>query len=717
MSQLENALAALARGFKIFPCWPSTKRPAGDVVPHGVLEASADEGTIRRWWAVNPRFNPAVTNGTIVDVDEGLNSLEDAKAFAKLNQFPPTLVVRTGRRPAFGAQFHFSGEAVNGLYVACGVSGEIRAKGEYGMAPGSVHPSGVLYEIAVDLPRALVPENLLRAFRKRPPSSKEPKPGFKVGKGERFYWLRSQCGRLVNAGLTGDALFAALKSLNEKFCEPPKPDSDLRQLADAGTEKFSASVEPPPSQRAEDSERLESERKRDEAWFRLLNWIADRFPAIDSEKVYQDAALLSLEQYESLRPEILKGLGIRAEALELFVAKRRPKETTEDDSQVEFKPSLPWSEPVNGDELLTDIAKTLRRFIVFQFEYDAEVMAAWSLATHLYNEFKVLSRLGFTSLFPDSGKTTCIDCMEHLCQRAVRGDNISVSIFYRVMEMHHPSFILDELDTFIRDNPVLVGVLNSGHRKGGFVWRTNSEDEKMRPERFGTYGPVCYGMLGHPVGTLYSRTIFIRLKQKKADQKVEDFDPDEYPEQGETMTELRRKMVRWAEDHRAEVRDVKPDTGNLANRARNNWRCLLKIAEVAGGNWSKILLTAAGAPPPLSKKTAQEKLLRDVRNIFHTRNVDRISSYTLIEDLHRQTDSGWNRYQDGRTPIDAAGLADLLIDFNIQPKVHRFNAQGSLDKAKDVTKRGYLLADFQPFIETYLGGVETEVVPISDEKP
>ncbi|MBZ5644925.1 MAG: bifunctional DNA primase/polymerase, partial [Acidobacteriia bacterium] len=249
-SQLDNALNALARGFAVFPCEPRSKRPAGKVVPNGVKQASTDEATIRGWWKINPDFNPAITGGVIVDADSGLNSLKEATNFALLNDFPPTLIVRTGRRDSYGAQFHFSGTAVNGLYTANGVAGEIRCKNEYGMAPGAIHPiTGERYEIVVDLRRAVCPSDLLKNFRKSSPSPKEPNAGFKVGEGERFYWLRSQCGRLVNAGLSGAALFAALKSLNEKFCEPPKPDSVLQELADAGTAKFSANVQPPPSQR------------------------------------------------------------------------------------------------------------------------------------------------------------------------------------------------------------------------------------------------------------------------------------------------------------------------------------------------------------------------------------------------------------------------------------------------------------------------------------
>jgi hypothetical protein len=154
---LEHALDAARRGLKVFPCHPRLKTPA---TTSGAKEMTSDELQIRKWWAQNPAFNIGCNAGVIVDVDSGVDSLEQAQNIAKIWSLPSTLLVRTGRRPGFGVQFHFTGDVNSqGPFQANGCSGEIRvlSRNYYGMWAGSVHPSGNVYEIIVDLPIAQYP--------------------------------------------------------------------------------------------------------------------------------------------------------------------------------------------------------------------------------------------------------------------------------------------------------------------------------------------------------------------------------------------------------------------------------------------------------------------------------------------------------------------------------------------------------------------------------
>jgi hypothetical protein len=160
---LEHALDAVARGLKVFPCNPRLKTPA---TAHGAKEMTTDEAKIRAWWAHMPDANIGCNAGVIIDIDAGIDSLEKALRAARIWKLPPTLMVRTGRRPEYGVQLHFTGDApAQGPFEMHGCGGEIRClRGNYyGMAPASIHPSGNVYEIVVDMPIAAYPSNSLLA--------------------------------------------------------------------------------------------------------------------------------------------------------------------------------------------------------------------------------------------------------------------------------------------------------------------------------------------------------------------------------------------------------------------------------------------------------------------------------------------------------------------------------------------------------------------------
>ncbi len=215
---------------------------------------------------------------------------------------------------------------------------------------------------------------------------------------------------------------------------------------------------------------LDPEKARAEALAWFDGWLDNREAEIPPvEETLSRAALLTEEQYAQRRRRLSKQLDIAAADLNKFVSKRRPREDEELSPSIEFKNCEPWPEPVNGNELLSRVAATFRRFIIFKHVLDAVVMALWALGSHLYEEFNIFPRLGLTSPLPECGKTTGLDVLEHLTLRATRSDNLTTAVAFRVMETYHPSLLLDELDTFLRENPELVGVLNSGHKKGGRV--------------------------------------------------------------------------------------------------------------------------------------------------------------------------------------------------------------------------------------------------------
>ena len=73
--------------------------------------------------------------------------------------------------------------------------------------------------------------------------------------------------------------------------------------------------------------------------------------------------------------------------------------------------------------------------------------------------------------------------------------------------------LIDETDTFLKNNDELRGVLNSGHtRATAFVIRCQSEAQL--PRSFSTWAAIALAGIGQLPATLADRSIEIKLKRK-----------------------------------------------------------------------------------------------------------------------------------------------------------------------------------------------------------
>jgi putative DNA primase/helicase len=146
LSTLGEAALELARcGFAVFPCEPRGKKP---IVRGGFKRATIDRPEIEAWWRRTPDANIGVATGTVsriivIDVDgEGGETLLAALE-ERHGALPDTAQVRTGR----GRHVYFR-LPQDDRPVPCSASGsvDIRGDGGYVIGPGSVHPSGAIYE-------------------------------------------------------------------------------------------------------------------------------------------------------------------------------------------------------------------------------------------------------------------------------------------------------------------------------------------------------------------------------------------------------------------------------------------------------------------------------------------------------------------------------------------------------------------------------------------
>jgi len=416
-------------------------------------------------------------------------------------------------------------------------------------------------------------------------------------------------------------------------------------------------------------------------------------------------------EYEQQRKEAADKLDVRASILDKLVQAERVRlglDGGDDGKQghaIEFTEIEPWPEPVNGAELLDEIATAVRSYVVMVNHF-RDTCALWSMHTYLIDRFFISPRLGIHSPVKRCGKTTLLDVLSRLVARPLPASNVSSASVFRVVEAHRPTLLIDEADTFLPDNDELRGVINTGHRKGGVVLRTVGDDHEVRA--FATYSACAIALIGKLPDTIHDRAVSGELKRKLPSETktIKSFRPD----RADHLDVLARKQARWAKDHADSIaaRDPEMPPG-IINRAADNWRPLLAIADEAGGEWPERVRAAVLAAHDAGEAGEQaswiELVLGDIRDtfaqlggapvaeLFATSADLEIPSKALVETLIAIEGRPWAEMGKSRKPMSQNRLARILNPLDIRP--------GKIGP-EDARLNGYKLGQFKDAFERYL---------------
>jgi Protein of unknown function (DUF3631)/CHC2 zinc finger len=322
----------------------------------------------------------------------------------------------------------------------------------------------------------------------------------------------------------------------------------------------------------------------------------------------------------------------------------------------------PWPELADGDALLRDIIRRIRRHIVCSFEH-ALAVALWIMFSWVHDDIAVHSPiLLITSAEAESGKTTTLSLISYLAPRAIASVEISQAALYRSIQLWAPSFIIDEFDTVLSsqdgNNAELRSVINSGHVRGQGVIRCITDEH--RPELFPTFAPKAIGMVGRKLpATTMGRCIVIELRRRAKDEKIDRFAHKDDPELGD----LRRRLRRWALDNAdtLEGADVTMPP-QFDNRRADNWRVMLAIADLCSGaeDWGdKARLAATKIEDASDTSSIGIRLLSDIKRIFDETGHGVIPSATLVTRLKEDEEAPWAEWSRGKG-LTQNSLAVLL---------------------------------------------------------
>jgi putative DNA primase/helicase len=400
-------------------------------------------------------------------------------------------------------------------------------------------------------------------------------------------------------------------------------------------------------------------------------------------------AKLSTLEYDHQREEAAAHLGVRVATLDKAVREKRSADhdaATLPHWQVEPSPL-----PVDGAKLLDALRQVFRHYIVLPPGADIAlalwVLHAWTMDAGEISPFMVL-----VSPTKRCGKTSVMILLQYLTPRSELSSNITGPALFRYIEAVRPTLLIDEADSFVKDNEELRGILNSGHTKtAANVIRSVEVNGEHKPRRFSTWAPKAIATIRSLAETLEDRAIIVQLQRKPPGAKVERLRRRD----SEWCAALRSQAARWSMDHFDKLVDPDPQVPEALNdRAADNWRPLLAIADLAGGEWPQLArqacLTLSGESP---EESLGVMLLADCRPAFGDDAV--IRSADLVHELTADPERPWAEYNRG-DPITQRQLAKLLgtfgiISVNVRPEV---GPQG----------KGYRRVDFEEAWEAYCPG-------------
>lgn len=423
------------------------------------------------------------------------------------------------------------------------------------------------------------------------------------------------------------------------------------------------------------------------------------------EAVARLAALPPLE-YEQVRDTEAKKLNVkRVSILDGEVAAHRLKTSGAEIKAEMFPHVMVYPHPVDGVQLLNDIRATVKRFIVCD-EKTTIAVTLWIAFTWVIDHVQVAPLGVITAPEKRCGKSQLLNLIGRLCLRPMVASNISPAATYRLIEAHKPTLLIDEADSFFKENEELRGVINSGHtRQSAFVIRTVGDEHE--PKQFSTWGAKAVSGIGALAETLMDRAIIFELRRKLPHEKVERL---RHAENG-LFERLSPMLARWAQDNGnaiARSRPALPDA--LNDRAQDNWEPLLAIADCVGGEWPKLARNAALAISGNEGEAVSlsAELLADIREVFNKNKIDRISTADLLQGLNEDELAPWATYNRGK-PMSPRQLAKRLNEYGIKPDTLRVHGTPS---------KGYALKDFDDVFARYLcsspGTPDLSVTPLQN---
>jgi hypothetical protein len=506
--------------------------------------------------------------------------------------------------------------------------------------------------------------------------------------GEWKLWIDGSAERL---GITRETLEAVIVEVLKDREKKTREDKAETRRIEQRAEKTKKEDRQQERQQEREQQRAEKEAARQaEQEQRRLEKELERKEK-ERAKAFDTILKLPVAQHEQELQRLAEQLGEAVEALheeldELIGLER---------GAPSFEKTEPWPDPVDAASLLEECSAKICRYVVIQ-PHQLTTAVLWIGHAWTYDHGVPFNSpmLAATSAEPGAGKSLLAVVVGRLCPRLSLNVEITGPNVYRFVDAHKPTMVIDEADDLFTRKSDLKHVMNAGWTRGFTIPRQVKINGIWQTVHFDPFCPKLIALLGCnlPPQTR-SRCIELRMLPKRHDEVTEEFDQRDDAE----FAILRRKLACFATNNAVILKDAKPIMPvGFNNRTAANWKLLLAIADLAGGDWPQ---RAREAAEHLSRSrhrpTFGVKLLAEFSACFIESYTTEVTSETMKERLAANPVGIWIDYNHGG-PITQRQIADLLDPFEINPvSLHP-------TKRKDFSRQGYRILQFADAFARYL---------------
>ena len=326
----------------------------------------------------------------------------------------------------------------------------------------------------------------------------------------------------------------------------------------------------------------------------------------------------------------------------------------------------PWDEPVALATILDAIVERFNHYISALSDGIAEAVALYVPFTYAIDHTIYAPRLLLKSPVRGCGKSTFIDILGQLVRRPEILLSISRAEMLHILDEEQRVLLLDEADYSVKGHKALFAILNGGWYRPTAYLR---QRDRGHGRRYCVYGPVIFGAIGNLLDSLEDRCIIVELEAETPEEKSrrQKFRADRAPE----LHDLARKCRRWVMDNSEIIDAYDPAMPELkSSRAEDNWRMLVSLADLAGGDYwptraREIAVKLSGSATQTESEPLM--LIRDIDACWGTKPV--VKSVELTTKLQRLEGRPW-------PTLTPAKLASVLRAFpdgkggHIRPTQH-----------------------------------------------